>query len=364
MVNTLIEQAFELAFESAEIARDRWSQYILLDENALKTLGIEQVEGSYLVYINKRSVISYEGYEYQGETYYTVEQIPSSLYNVEYNRNQYAIRYFDSDGSKLITNNPTSYTPDTDTFTLENPEKDDNTFLGWTGTGLTEITSTVTLEKGSTGDREYFAIWKNDGSKPRIIITADTGDKTKEDKIIYTIKFTEPVNEFNIDDIIVENGTKGEFNKVSDTEYTIEITGGSSGEQKITIPEGVVTDKAGNKNEETTKIITKDDTKPKVAEITTDIPQDRNVTGKTDVTYTFKFDEPVNGFTESDIEVVNGTKGEFKKISDTEYTIVVSGGTEGEQKVTIKESSVYDNAGNRSCRQSHYQHLSRTRMRF
>ena len=40
------------------------------------------------------------------------------------------------------------------------PTKTGYTFLGWTGTGLTEATLTVTIPAGSTGDREYTAMWK------------------------------------------------------------------------------------------------------------------------------------------------------------------------------------------------------------
>ena len=292
----------EIAFNSANIETEIRSGYILLTEDNLRELEIEQVQGDYLINITKRSVISYEGYEYQGETYYTVEQIPNNLYNVEFSNNEYRIRYFDSDGSKLNTTNPTFYTPETDTFTLENPSKEDNTFLGWTGTGLTEKTENVTIAKGSTGDREYYAIWANDGTRPRIIITTDSGDKTKESTITYTIKFTEPVNGFEENDIVVTNGTIEEFTKVSDTEYKIVIKGGTEGEQTIKIRENAITDLAGNTNEETIKTITIDGSVPTAATITTNVG---NITNTNEVTYTITFTEPVNGFAENDIVVTN-----------------------------------------------------------
>ena len=58
--------------------------------------------------------------------------------------------------------NPTTYTVETPTFTLVNPIKTDDTFVGWTGTGLTEVTQTVTIAQGSIGDRGYTAHWDND----------------------------------------------------------------------------------------------------------------------------------------------------------------------------------------------------------
>ena len=55
--------------------------------------------------------------------------------------------------------NPTSYNIETATFTLNNPTRDYYDFAGWTGTGLTAPTKTVTIAKGSTGNRSYTATW-------------------------------------------------------------------------------------------------------------------------------------------------------------------------------------------------------------
>lgn len=53
----------------------------------IKKLGIEGVEGKFFVNVEKRSILSYEGFEYEGEMYYTVEQLPEKMYNVEYVEN-------------------------------------------------------------------------------------------------------------------------------------------------------------------------------------------------------------------------------------------------------------------------------------
>ena len=55
--------------------------------------------------------------------------------------------------------NRTSYNIETATFTLNNPTRDHYDFAGWTGTGLTAPTKTVTIAKGSTGNRSYKATW-------------------------------------------------------------------------------------------------------------------------------------------------------------------------------------------------------------
>ena len=69
----------------------------------------------------------------------------------------YAIKYYLNNGT-VEPSNPTTYTPDTETFTLNNPTKTGYTFKGWSGTDLTgDENLTVTITKGSMGDRTYTA---------------------------------------------------------------------------------------------------------------------------------------------------------------------------------------------------------------
>ena len=60
------------------------TRYRYYDRETIEDLGIEGVEGEFFVNISKRSVVSYDGLKYDGETYYTLEQLPDSLYNVKY----------------------------------------------------------------------------------------------------------------------------------------------------------------------------------------------------------------------------------------------------------------------------------------
>ena len=73
--------------------------------------------------------------------------------------NNYSITYTLNGGSVSGTN-PTTYNVNTNTFTLINPTKNGYTFKGWSGTGLTgDENTTVTIAKGSTGNRSYTANW-------------------------------------------------------------------------------------------------------------------------------------------------------------------------------------------------------------
>ena len=76
--------------------------------------------------------------------------------------NQYTITYDLAGGT--VEGNPETYTVEMDTFTLKNPTRPGYTFTGWSGTGLDgENNMTVTIPKGSTGERRYTAHWRYNG---------------------------------------------------------------------------------------------------------------------------------------------------------------------------------------------------------
>ena len=72
------------------------------------------------------------------------------------NANEYAIRY-ELHGGTPSAPNPNTYTRTTNTFQLNNPSKAGYKFTGWTGTNGTTPQTTVTIPKGSAGDRNYEA---------------------------------------------------------------------------------------------------------------------------------------------------------------------------------------------------------------
>ncbi len=71
----------------------------------------------------------------------------------------YSINY-DLAGGSVATENPATYTYDTDTFTLTNPTREGYEFAGWSGTDLDAANTSVTIAKGSYRNRSYTATWK------------------------------------------------------------------------------------------------------------------------------------------------------------------------------------------------------------
>ena len=101
-----------------------------------------------------------EGYTFTGWDKTIPATMPAGDMTItaQWTVNQYTITY-DLDGG-TAEGNPDTYTVETDAFTLKNPTRPGYTFTGWSGTGLTgEDNLTVTIPKGSTGNRSYTAHW-------------------------------------------------------------------------------------------------------------------------------------------------------------------------------------------------------------
>ena len=83
---------------------------------------------------------------------------------------------YNLDGGSLAGGqvNPGSYTVETGDFILNNPTKQGYIFAGWTEGDGTELQQTVTIPRGSTGDKAYTAHWTL--SAPTVTLSADPAD--------------------------------------------------------------------------------------------------------------------------------------------------------------------------------------------
>ena len=77
--NSDIEQK---TFREANITDTTGYRYF--DKETISKVGLEGIRREFLVNIAKRIVICYGGYTYKDKTYYTINQLPNSLYNVNY----------------------------------------------------------------------------------------------------------------------------------------------------------------------------------------------------------------------------------------------------------------------------------------
>lgn len=79
------------------------------------------------------------------------------VFKANWSDKEYVIKYNLSGGTAT---NLTEYGVDDAAFTLTNPQRTGYTFIGWTGTDLTQPTMNVTIPTGSHGDRTYTANWQ------------------------------------------------------------------------------------------------------------------------------------------------------------------------------------------------------------
>ncbi len=113
---------------------------------------------------------------FNGKTYNSIEKTPI-VYAISYN--------LGSDDAVVEGTNPTSYTVEDGPITLINPTREGYNFLGWTGTGITGASTSVTIAKGSTGDRSYTATWEVSGYEVSGSITSYVGYRDSDPNYNY-----------------------------------------------------------------------------------------------------------------------------------------------------------------------------------
>ncbi len=289
----------------------------------------------------------------------------SAIWNID----TYGVEYAGLEGATVT--NPATYTIETEDITLNNPTKEGHTFLGWTGTGLEEATKTVTIPKGSTGDREYTATWEKnsytvtymlDGASYGNEDTVEYGD-TVTVRAPYTAKEGHTAGEWTSTDVTIENG---KF-QMPAKDVTITAT---SVLNKYTISWD--TDGDGNVDETTTA---KHGTTPSYGKTPTKAATDEHsftfagwnptpVAATQNTTYTAKFDSAVNKYTvtwkngetvlEKDENVEYGTKPSYDgatptKAATAQYTYTFDGWDKDVVAVTgdVTYNAQFDSAVNK-----------------
>ncbi|MBQ6342357.1 MAG: InlB B-repeat-containing protein [Anaerolineaceae bacterium] len=86
----------------------------------------------------------------------------------------YSITYHLNGGSVSGTN-PDEYTPADAAITLINPTRTGYSFSGWQGTGLSGTVPSVTIPSGSTGNRDYTAVWTANSYTVSFVTNGGTG---------------------------------------------------------------------------------------------------------------------------------------------------------------------------------------------
>ena len=149
------EYEYYLSSSSYDLQRGKWTSYT---SGATQNIG-DGLTGKYYIYVKQvedekgklstgGDIVIIRGEKYHRFGEYVFEKGESEEYTITYNLN-----------GGTVSGNPTTYTEETETFTLNNPTRLGYEFLGWTGSNGKIPEKTVTIEKGSTGNRVYEANW-------------------------------------------------------------------------------------------------------------------------------------------------------------------------------------------------------------
>lgn len=131
------------------------------------SIGSSSIEKEYDSEIGELPTLEKEGYKFLGwyteanggtkVTSSTKVKEDTNLY-AHWELIQYTITYELNGGS--VTGNPTSYNVETETFTLNNPTKNGQTFTGWTWEGQTTPVKNAKIVKGTTKNIKFVAHYK------------------------------------------------------------------------------------------------------------------------------------------------------------------------------------------------------------
>ena len=132
-------------------------------------------------------------------------------------------------GGSVATANPTSYNVTTATFTLNNPTKTGYTFAGWTGSGLSSASTSVSISKGSTGNKTYTATWTANTNTPYTVKhwQQNIDAPSTQNSTNYTLKDTQNLTGTTAAEVTPSRKSYTGFTAPSGTKITIAANGSS-----------------------------------------------------------------------------------------------------------------------------------------
>ncbi len=230
------------------------------------------------------------------------------------------------------------------TYTLEiTPNGPDPDAIPPTNGDVTVTAGTVTDNDGNTGPADVFktAVW--DAGAPTVTISDVPA--TIKTLTPFTAKFTwlEDVTGFKKNDVRVDGGTKGTWNVVSATVYTLEIMPDGAANVVVKVKKNAASDGTNDGPTAPVTATARWDASPVVNIV---FPSSR-INSTALFTATFEFDEDVQDFAISDVTVTgHDVLGSLTRVDDDTYTLEITPNGNEDVEVTVKANSVKDSDDN------------------
>ena len=219
-------------------------------------------------------------------------------------------------------------------------------------------TMTVTVPAGAAIDSvgnpsvgPVSATQAFDTAAPTLAIT-DNVDGIANGNVTFLFTFNEAVSGFGSADVVVTGGSKGSFSAISATTYSLVVipAADATGTITVSVGAGVATDAAGNSNVAAAPVTQDFDTAVPPTVTITDNFSGAGDVANGNVTFTFTFSEPVNGFAAGDVDVAGGSPVSFAQTGALTYDLVVAppANATGTITVEVPAAAATDLAGNPS----------------
>ena len=180
----------------------------------------------------------------------------------------------------------------------------------------------------------------NDFLTPLLASTAP--DPTNATVIPVTVDFGQPVNGFDMADVLVSGGSMGSFVDLTGGQFSFDVTPSTDGVVSIDITAGAATDAGGKETLAATQLVRISDRTPPLPVISGGL----DPTNVDPFDVSIDFGESVTGFVAGDITVTNGSVTNLTDLGGGMYTATIDALADAAVTVDVASDVASDAAGN------------------
>ncbi|MDX5417770.1 MAG: Ig-like domain-containing protein [Hymenobacteraceae bacterium] len=180
-----------------------------------------------------------------------------------------------------------------------------------------------------------------DVEPPKVTLSTASGNLGNT-AFTVNIEFSEPITGLVLQSFNITNGRVSDLKKTGNTTYTVQVTPEKDGEITLSIGADQVKDQAENGNLASNLLKREFDATPPNVVLSTKAPELTNAP----FTVNILFSEEVVEFEMGDISLTNATAGNFRQVSNAEYTVEITPVKDGEVTVKVAAGKAKDAATN------------------